>query len=114
VRLVQRLVGASTRRSLSPLLDEVGLRGRENARPAALSGGEAARAGLAVALPNRPVVVLADEPTGELDEASADRIMELLRRRADDGAAVLVVTHNVRIAGLADREVKLLDGRIVP
>jgi len=68
---------------------------------------------LAVASANDPVVILADEPTGELDQASADRIMELLRKRASAGAAVLLVTHNPYIAAMADREISLLDGRIV-
>ena len=114
VRLAQRLVGRVDQERVAALLDEVGLTSRASAKPASLSGGEAARAGLAVALANHPVVVLADEPTGELDQASADRIMELLRRDADRGGAVLVVTHNPIVAGFADREIRLADGRIAP
>jgi putative ABC transport system ATP-binding protein len=112
LRFVQRLVGAVDRKRIASLLDEVGLGDRATSRPATLSGGEAARAGLALALANQPDVVLADEPTGELDETSAEMMMELLRRRAYLGAAVVVVTHNQQVAAYADREIKLLDGRI--
>lgn len=114
MQFAQRLVGPVDHQRISSLLDEVGLRDRAGARPATLSGGEAARAGLAVALANQPVVVLADEPTGELDQTSADRILELLRRRADRGAAILLVTHNPHVAAFADREITLIDGRVSP
>jgi putative ABC transport system ATP-binding protein len=114
VRFAQRLVGRIDEQRVASLLDEVGLRHRVRSTPMTLSGGEMARAGLAVALANRPVVVLADEPTGELDRASSDRIMELLRHEADRGAAVLIVTHNPSIAEFADREIHLLDGRTSP
>jgi len=112
LQFAQRLVGPVDHQRISSLLDEVGLRDRAAATPTTLSGGEAARAGLAVALANQPVVVLADEPTGELDQTSAERILALLRRRADLGAAVLLVTHNPRVAEFADREITLVDGRI--
>ncbi|HVE19077.1 MAG TPA: ABC transporter ATP-binding protein [Ilumatobacteraceae bacterium] len=114
MRFVQRLVGTADRERIAALLDEVDLRDRATSSPPTLSGGEAARAGLAVALANQPVVVLADEPTGELDDPSADRIMQLLHRYARGGAAVLLVTHNPRISAFADREISLLDGRIAP
>ncbi len=114
MRFVQRLVGAADPQRIAALLDDVDLRDRATSTPPTLSGGEAARAGLAVALANQPIVVLADEPTGELDQASADRIMQLLRRYTHGGAAVLFVTHNPRVAAFADREISLLDGRIAP
>ena len=114
IQFVQGLVGAVDHQRIAVLLDDVGLGDRTRSAPATLSGGEAARAGLAVALANQPVVVLADEPTGELDQASADRIMDLLRRHAHGGAAVLLVTHNPHVAAFADREISLLDGRIAP
>jgi putative ABC transport system ATP-binding protein len=114
LQFVQRLIGGVDRKRISSLLDEVGLGDRATSRPATLSGGEAARAGLALALANQPDVVLADEPTGELDETSGERIMDLLRRRAHLGAAVLFVTHNPHVAALADREIRLRDGRIAP
>ncbi len=114
VLLAQRLAGNVDPTRVGTLLTELGLAGRSSASPATLSGGEAARAGLAVALANNPVVILADEPTGELDEATATRIMELLRRHASAGAAVLIVTHNPTVAATADREIGLLDGQIAP
>ena len=114
MQFVQRLVGAPDRERIAALLDDVDLRDRATSTPPTLSGGEAARAGMAVALANQPIVVLADEPTGELDEASADRIMQLLHRYARGAAAVLLVTHNPRAAAFADREISLLDGRIAP
>jgi putative ABC transport system ATP-binding protein len=112
VVLAQRLAGRVDRGRVTELLAEVGLAARADATPATLSGGEAARAGLAVALANDPSVILADEPTGELDEVTSTRIMELLRKHARAGAAVLIVTHNADIAGDADREISLLDGQV--
>ena len=73
-------------------------RAAPRARPRQLSGGELARAGLAVALANDPPVILADEPTGELDEATAARVLDLLRSGPPQGAAVLVVTHDAQVA----------------
>ena len=99
---------------LGQVLERCGIDHRASARPSQLSGGELARAGLAVALANDPPVILADEPTGELDSLSADRILGLLRGRADAGSAVLIVTHNSEVAATADREIRLLDGRIDP
>jgi putative ABC transport system ATP-binding protein len=95
------------------LLTAVGLEGRASARPATLSGGEAARAGLAVALANDPHLLIADEPTGEVDADNESRILHLLRIRADRGSAVVVATHSDRVAGAADRVVRLSDGRVV-
>ena len=112
VALVQRLGGRRDRRSAAALLHDVGLASRATALPSHLSGGEAARAGLAVALANRPLVVLADEPTGEVDEANEARLLDLLRRRAAGGVAVVVVTHSPVVTAFADREVALVDGRI--
>ena len=94
------------------MLETTGIERRAHARASQLSGGELARAGLAVALAGDPAVVLADEPTGELDEATADRVIDLLRRQADDGSAVLIVTHNQAVAARADREIRLRDGKV--
>jgi putative ABC transport system ATP-binding protein len=111
--LAQRLAGrAGDGARRDELLDRVGLTARAHARPSQLSGGELARAGLAVALVNAPRVVLADEPTGELDEDTAVRVLGLLREAADEGAAVLVVTHSPAVAAIADREIVLRDGRV--
>jgi len=114
VALAQRLGGdgASAARR-NELLERCGLTTRAHARPSELSGGELARAGLAVALANGPRVLLADEPTGELDEATARRILDLLHDRAADGAAVLIVTHAAEVAAAAQREIRLRDGRVV-
>jgi putative ABC transport system ATP-binding protein len=94
------------------LLHSVGLAGRASARPSTLSGGEAARAALAVAMANDPPVLLADEPTGEVDQQAEIRVLDLLRGRADRGKAVLVVTHSETVAMAADRVVRMIDGRV--
>ncbi len=94
------------------LLERCGIASRADARPAQLSGGELARAGLAVALGNDPPVILADEPTGELDDVTAERVLGLLRERAAAGAAILVVTHSPQVAAAADREIRLRDGKL--
>jgi putative ABC transport system ATP-binding protein len=98
--------------SRAQLLDRVGIGDRAHARPGQLSGGELARAGLAVALANDPAVLLADEPTGELDEHTAAGVLEVLRERARAGTGVVLVTHSPRTAAVADRELPLRDGRI--
>ena len=115
VRAAQTLVRDVDRANASAdsLLTDVGLRERAHARPATLSGGESARAGLAVALANDPPLLLADEPTGEVDAANERLILDLLRRRADAGGAVVIVTHSTRAALEADRIVHLHDGRIL-
>jgi putative ABC transport system ATP-binding protein len=95
------------------VLDRLDIAGRARALPGQLSGGEAARAGLAVALVNRPAILLADEPTGEVDTENEERMIELLADAAAEGAAVVVVTHSVRLSRRADRLVRLLDGSLV-
>jgi putative ABC transport system ATP-binding protein len=113
VALAQKLGGSRTRAAWrAEVLERCGLRPRAHARPAQLSGGELARAGLAVALANDPAVILADEPTGELDDASAHRVLALLRERAAAGAAVLVVTHDADVAVAGARELRLRDGSV--
>lgn len=94
------------------VLDRVGIAHRRDALPRQLSGGELARAGLAVALANDPGVILADEPTGELDADSGGVVLELLRERAVGGAAVVVVTHRLDAGVVADRELVLAEGRL--
>jgi putative ABC transport system ATP-binding protein len=111
VALAQRLRGTADAAWRTRLLDR--LRVDPRARRDQLSGGELARAGLAVALANDPPLILADEPTGELDEATAARVLALLRERAEAGAAVVVVTHAPAVAGAADRELRLRDGEVV-
>lgn len=110
----QQLAGSPNVGAVRELLAEVGLESRADAYPATLSGGEAARAGLVTALANGALLILADEPTGELDETTGGQILALLRRRADAGAAVVIVTHSRAVAGIADREVSLRDGQVMP
>jgi putative ABC transport system ATP-binding protein len=112
--LTQRLADSPTGDDWrEQVLESCGIAHRAGARPSQLSGGELARAGLAVALAAAPAVVLADEPTGELDEDSSERVVGLLRRQAERGGAVLVVTHSSDVAGSCDREIRLRDGRVV-
>lgn len=94
------------------LLEAVGLSARRNANPSELSGGELARAGLATALANDPDVLLADEPTGELDGDTEQQILELLHTQTERGCGLLVVTHSVAVAHSADRIVTIDNGRV--
>jgi len=106
VDLARRLGGGDTDARL--LLASVGLEEKYDAWPPTLSGGEAARAGLAVALANDPFVLLADEPTGEVDSANELVILDLLTSRMRRGLAVIVVTHSETVAQAASRVVRLL------
>jgi putative ABC transport system ATP-binding protein len=99
-------------RRTAELLEYVGLAHRANHRPAQLSGGEMQRVAIARALANRPVLLLADEPTGELDEATGAHIAELFDRVQADGTAVVIVTHDMAIASRAHRTLIMRDGRI--
>jgi len=95
------------------LLALVGLEGRDDHLPGELSGGEMQRVAVARALVNQPQVLLADEPTGNLDTQSARSIFDLFSRLSQGGLTVVVVTHNEELASLADRIVRLRDGKIV-
>ena len=95
------------------LLGALGLGERLEHRPSQLSGGEQQRVAVARALANRPGLVLADEPTGNLDEATADRVLaQLLKLVRDEGSAALIATHNERLAALMDRVVRLHEGHL--
>jgi putative ABC transport system ATP-binding protein len=114
LELVQRIGGARDRDRASALLDAVGLTSRSGARPSELSGGEAVRAGLAVALANDPDVLVADEPTGELDGQTEAEVLQLIRVQADRGAAVVIASHSPAVAALADQVIQLKDGQVQP
>lgn len=95
------------------LLERVGVADQAGKLPASLSGGQQQRVAVARALANEPALLLADEPTGNLDSATAQEVLALLRGLADGGTTVVLVTHERDIAELADRTVRLADGRVV-
>jgi len=110
VTFAQRLGGGVDRDRAEQLLEDLGIGSRGDALPRELSGGETARAGLAVALANNPSVLLADEPTGELDRRNEVSVLDLIRRAANRGAAVVIVTHSPTVAAHADRQIRMADG----
>jgi putative ABC transport system ATP-binding protein len=112
--LVPRHLPASERRErVAKLLEAVGLASRGDHLPSQLSGGEQQRVAIARALANDPRVLLADEPTGNLDSATGEEIIGLLRTLCDErGQTVVLITHNAEIAAGADRTIRLRDGRL--
>ena len=105
---------ANARKRTEALLDEVGLHGRSHHYPSQLSGGEQQRVALARALANDPPIVLADEPTGNLDSSNGRHIMELLRGiHANRGTTIVLVTHDAELAAMADARLVLRDGSVV-
>jgi putative ABC transport system ATP-binding protein len=105
---------ADPKRRARELLEEVGLTGRAHHYPTQLSGGEQQRVALARALANDPPIVLADEPTGNLDTANGRHIMELLRTiHSRRGTTIVLVTHDAELASLAEARLVLRDGRVV-
>jgi putative ABC transport system ATP-binding protein len=112
LRAARRPAAERTAR-VSELLERVGLSGRARAYPHELSGGEEQRAAVARALANGPGLLLADEPTGELDRANATGVLDLLlEAHRETGAALVIVTHNPEVAARAERHISMQDGRI--
>jgi len=113
VRLKMRLAGKREPSRVDEVLEMVGISKRRHAYPTQLSGGEASRAGLAVALAPRPPVLIADEPTGEVDTETEQRILSVFDGHRKAGGAILIVSHSQAIASKADRIIRLEDGRVV-
>jgi putative ABC transport system ATP-binding protein len=111
-----RLLGnrATARASADALLDRLGLSSRADTVASVLSMGEAQRVAIARALVNRPQIVLADEPTGNLDSGTTERVMSALHEVCVAGSALLLVTHDPRVAAHASRTLAMSDGRLVP
>ncbi len=110
--LAQKVAGRRDPRWADQVLDITGLSTRARAWPSTLSGGETARAGLVVALANRPAVLVADEPTAELGRGIEKGVLTLLRERADQNSAVVIASHSPAVRRFAGRVVALHDGRI--
>ncbi|HTU74210.1 MAG TPA: ABC transporter ATP-binding protein [Trebonia sp.] len=115
IELPALLAGATARQARARrqgLLEELGLAAKARVAPARLSGGEQQKVALARALVNQPSLLLADEPTGNLDSTSTTEVLKLLRHAHADGQAIVLVTHDARVASHADRIVNLFDGMI--
>jgi lipoprotein-releasing system ATP-binding protein len=118
VMLPMRALGGRSEREMKErardLLASLGLEAHAEKLPGQLSGGQRQRVAIARALANEPQVILADEPTGNLDTQSSEQVLTLLRRLVDDtGRALVMVTHDLTLAARADRQIRLVDGRIV-
>ncbi len=114
VQIASRIAGSVNADRAKELLVEVGLEDRMNHKPSELSGGEAQRVAIARALVNSPAIILADEPTGNLDSQNADAVIELIfRLREKFGQTFVIVTHNEEFAANCDRIIKMSDGKIL-
>lgn len=113
LRLQMLLAGKADELQVRRVLESVGLLHRATAFPVELSGGETARAGLATALAANPLILVADEPTAEVDRETESRVIEQFELRRDGGLSTLVATHSNTLARRADRIIRLKDGRIV-
>lgn len=111
--VLQRIAPAEIAQRSAAVLAEVGLSEKARAYPAQISGGELQRAAIARAIVHRPAIVLADEPTGNLDSHNGAKVLALLRALAAGGQAVLMATHSADAAAICDRTIRMHDGRIV-
>src|SRR5580692_10808309 len=107
------MISAERKRRVEKALERVGLTARMRHFPAQLSGGQQQRVAVARALAGEPFILLADEPTGNLDSANGEAVMDLLRELHRAGATICMVTHDPRYARYADRNIHLFDGRVV-
>lgn len=107
------LAGKVNRKRIDSLISAVGLTERLHAFPSRMSGGETARASLAVALASDPDLLLADEPTGEVDEATEEQLIRLFESYREKGGAAIIATHSDSVVARVDRVIRLHDGRIV-
>jgi putative ABC transport system ATP-binding protein len=111
--LYQRIAAAERKRRVAEAMDAVGLGHRAGHRPSQLSGGQQQRVAVARAIVTRPTLILADEPTGNLDSTHGETVMELLKARHAEGTTIVMVTHSSHDSSYATRTVRLLDGRIL-
>jgi putative ABC transport system ATP-binding protein len=111
--VLQHVAPAEIAARAGAALDAVGLRDKARAYPAQVSGGQLQRAAIARAIVHRPAIVLADEPTGNLDSQNGENVLRLLRGLADAGQAILMATHSMEAAAVCDRTIRMHDGRIV-
>ena len=109
----RNMAAAERKKRVQEALDRVGMSHRMKHFPSQLSGGQQQRVAVARALAGNPSILLADEPTGNLDSANGEAVMDLLRELHRGGATICMVTHDPRYAHCADRTVNLLDGRMV-
>lgn len=111
--VLQRTTRAEIDARVAAALESVGLEGKARAYPAQLSGGQMQRVAIARAIVHRPAILLADEPTGNLDSQTGGTVLRLLRGLADSGQAILMATHSDAAAAICDRVIRMQDGRIV-
>jgi putative ABC transport system ATP-binding protein len=107
------MLAGERKKRVREVLERVGMAHRAKHYPAQLSGGQQQRVAVARALAGQPSILLADEPTGNLDSKNSEAVMDLLHQLHADGATICMVTHDPRYASIADRTIQLLDGRVV-